>query len=149
MHPGLKCPLQQGAVVFCRIKRGMMRKNHAAKITVRPQLAVLLVPWNRIGLDALGPVQYIGRALKRVKMFGAMGGVILATTGEIAVQLLGLDELFQPVQGIKAFLPNGAGLCGIIAAGQFFQTGLDAGADLAVVSGATTPAGIASLQNHR
>ena len=140
MRACVKGCLQQAAVVFRGVKRGVARKRNASKIDVRAQFAALVAARDNVGRDAFGFLYNVCVAGDGFKMLRRVGRVVAPAAQKIAVDTFGSDKVADPVQRVFAFFADGAAFGFALAGGQFFQRGFDAGADLATVAGAATPA---------
>src|SRR5258705_13773660 len=77
-----------------------------------------------------------------------MGGVKTADPLPIAVDLLALDEIADPFEGVDAFAADTEGGIAAVQHLEFLEARLQRGRDLAAVAGRAAPAGVLGIE-HR
>ncbi len=77
-----------------------------------------------------------------------MGGMEAADPLPIAVDLLALDEIADPFQGVDAFAADAEGGVAAVQRLELLEARLQRGRDLAAVAGRAAPAGILGIE-HR
>ena len=147
-HPGGEHALEHALVKPRRVHRGVLGIDRAAEIRIAAQLAALLSARDHMHVD-FEPLGLVAHPMRQRLVFRrGVGGMVASGDAEVAVDLLGCDELARPRQRILPVLDDLKRLLRAMSACQFLVARLDAGGDLPAVARAAAPAGVFGIQHQ-